>query len=70
MRSVAPGAIGIALMMLVGTCSIGPAAEPEMVRDRLWVWAHEAGVYTGQFGLHGQSRMTPAEAPQLSACAT
>ena len=47
--------------MLAGTWSIGRAGEPETVRDRLWVWAHEAGVYTGQFGLHGRSRITPAE---------
>jgi hypothetical protein len=31
------------------------------VRDRLWVWAHEAGVYNGAWGLPGDSRITPVE---------
>ncbi len=32
------------------------------VRDHLWVWCHEAGSNNGQYGLPGDSRMTPAEA--------
>jgi hypothetical protein len=32
------------------------------LRDKLWLWAHEAGSYTGQHGLPGVSRITPAEA--------
>ena len=31
------------------------------VRDRLWVWAHEAGVYNDHWGLPGGSRITPVE---------
>jgi len=36
--------------------------KPERIRDRLWIWAHEAGSYGDSFGLPGKSRMTPAEA--------
>ena len=32
------------------------------VRDRLWVWCHQAGSYKGQYNLPGPSRMTPAAA--------
>ncbi len=32
------------------------------VRDKFWLWAHEAGSYTGEHGLPGVSRITPAEA--------
>ena len=31
------------------------------VRERLWIWGHEAGAHNGHWGLEGQSRMTPAE---------
>ena len=34
----------------------------ETVRDRLWIWCHQAGSNNGQFGIQGESRMTPAEA--------
>ena len=34
----------------------------ESVRDRLWLWAHEAGSHNGRFGLSGSSRITPAPA--------
>lgn len=37
------------------------AAKPRAVRDRLWVWAHHEGVYNGQWGLKGTSRITPVE---------
>ncbi len=39
----------------------GGASSPDTVRDRLWVWAHEAGVYNGAWGLPGNSRITPVE---------
>lgn len=32
------------------------------VRERLWIWGHEAGSHNNQYGLKGLSRMTPAEA--------
>ncbi len=32
------------------------------VRDRLWLWVHEAGAYNGQYGLPGVSRIAPHEA--------
>jgi hypothetical protein len=32
------------------------------VRDKLWLWGHEAGSHNGIYGLPGCSRMTPAEA--------
>jgi hypothetical protein len=38
-----------------------PGSEGEAIRDRLWVWAHEAGVYNGSWGLPGGSRITPVE---------
>jgi hypothetical protein len=31
------------------------------VRDRLWIWGHEAGAHNGSWGLQAPSRMTPAE---------
>jgi hypothetical protein len=34
----------------------------ETVKDRLWIWGHEAGSHNGAFGVRGPSRMTPAEA--------
>ncbi|MBI3921197.1 MAG: hypothetical protein HY318_07245, partial [Armatimonadetes bacterium] len=33
----------------------------ETVRDRLWIWAHDAFFYDGAYGLPGKSRMTPVE---------
>ncbi len=32
------------------------------MRDKLWLWCHEAGAYAGQYNLPGVSRITPAEA--------
>jgi hypothetical protein len=46
---------------LVGCWASAGAAEPQTVRDRMWVWAHDAGVYNGHWGLPGNSRITPAE---------
>lgn len=35
--------------------------EKSTARDKFWIWGHEAGVYNGQWGLPGNSRMTPVE---------
>lgn len=40
----------------------GAAPRGNTVRDRLWLWSHIAGAYSGQYGLVGGSRITPAEA--------
>jgi hypothetical protein len=32
------------------------------VKERLWIWGHEARSHNGAFGVQGPSRMTPAEA--------
>jgi hypothetical protein len=32
------------------------------MKDKIWLWTHEAGAYNGQYNLPGTSRMTPAEA--------
>src|SRR5262245_25466454 len=32
------------------------------VRDKLWLWGHDAGAHNDGWGLPGASRMTPAEA--------
>lgn len=37
-------------------------AKMDTVRDRLWIWCHQEGSNNGQYGLPGESRMTPAEA--------
>lgn len=31
------------------------------VKDKLWVWGHEAGSHNNEYGIRGSSRMTPAE---------
>lgn len=31
------------------------------MKDKLWIWGHEAGSHDNQFGITGPSRMTPAE---------
>lgn len=36
--------------------------KPARIRDRLWIWAHEAGSYGDSFNLPGRSRMAPVEA--------
>jgi hypothetical protein len=38
--------------------------RPTSVGDRLWVWAHDAGVSNGAWGLPGRSRILPAEGAQ------
>jgi hypothetical protein len=35
---------------------------PTVVRDRLWLWGHEAGSHNDSWGLPRPSRITPAEA--------
>jgi hypothetical protein len=43
----------------------GPAiglAERATVRDRLWLWGHDAGSHNEDWGLPGPSRIMPAEA--------
>ncbi len=37
------------------------AAPPHTVRECMWAWSHEAGVYNGNYGLPGNSRITPVE---------
>ena len=37
------------------------AAPPHTVRECIWAWSHEAGVYNGNYGLPGNSRITPVE---------
>jgi hypothetical protein len=39
----------------------GKTAKCETVRDRFWIWGHDAGVYNGDWGLDANSRMTPVE---------
>jgi hypothetical protein len=42
-----------------------PAGRPQeglTVRDRLWLWGHDAGSHNEGHGLPGPSRITPAEA--------
>lgn len=42
-----------------------PAGRPEerpTVRDRLWLWGHDAGSHNDDWGLPGPSRITPVEA--------
>ncbi|MCL5005299.1 MAG: hypothetical protein M1404_02095 [Acidobacteria bacterium] len=36
-------------------------ASGSTVRDKFWIWGHVAGSHNGQFGIPGNSRMTPAE---------
>jgi hypothetical protein len=38
------------------------SAEKPIVRDRLWLWGHDAGAHNDGWGLPRPSRMTPAEA--------
>lgn len=33
----------------------------EIIRDRLWIWGHEAGSHNSGWNIPGRSRMTPAE---------
>src|SRR5262245_43350864 len=40
----------------------GRPGEGPPVRDRLWLWGHDAGAHDDGWGLPGPSRITPAEA--------
>ncbi len=39
----------------------GEVGAVETVKDRLWIWGHEAGSHNGAFGVPHGSRTTPAE---------
>ena len=39
-----------------------PTAAGSTVRDRLWLWGHDAGAHDEGWGLPGPSRISPAEA--------
>jgi hypothetical protein len=43
------------------TNALGPAGQ-STVRDKLWLWGHDAGAHNDGWGLPGPSRITPAEA--------
>jgi hypothetical protein len=53
----------LCLFLIVAHNAIGQSQplQPATVNDRLWAWAHDAGVYNGNWGLPGPSRMTPVE---------
>src|SRR5262245_63067784 len=38
------------------------STEPSTVRDKLWLWGHDAGAHNEGWGLPRPSRITPAEA--------
>ncbi|HYL36278.1 MAG TPA: hypothetical protein VEV17_10235 [Bryobacteraceae bacterium] len=40
----------------------GAARTPVTVRDRFWLWGHYEGSHNGDYGLPGNSRITPVEA--------
>src|SRR5262245_17720859 len=40
----------------------GQAKEKPTVRDRLWLWGHDAGAHNDSWGLPAPSRITPVEA--------
>jgi hypothetical protein len=42
-------------------CSGGAPAEERTVRDRFWIWAHEAHAYDNAWGLQRNGRITPVE---------
>lgn len=56
-----------AVVLNVGCSRNGPITREQSgskgatVRDHFWIWSHEAGVYNGQWGLPGDSRITPVE---------
>ena len=52
---------GMAAHQAAESPGAGAVFRKETVRDRLWVWAHEAGVYNGAWGLPGDSRITPVD---------
>jgi len=58
LRSVAASALAAALP---GEAQAQAPGKRATVRDRLWVWAHDAHFYNGECGLPGKSRITPVE---------
>jgi hypothetical protein len=46
---------------LPGEAQAQAPRKPATVRERLWVWAHDAHFYNGECGLPGKSRITPVE---------
>ncbi|MBL9169000.1 MAG: discoidin domain-containing protein [Verrucomicrobiales bacterium] len=62
-RQRAPIFLVLSLLLLAAERSNGQSQPPQptTVNDRLWAWAHDAGVYNGNWGLPGPSRMTPVE---------
>jgi hypothetical protein len=55
------GSLILLTLGVAGCFASAGAVEPQKVRDCMWVWAHDAGVYNGQWGLPGNSRITPVE---------
>jgi hypothetical protein len=58
----------IRLTALLGTFSAvwqagstAGAAEPQAIRDAMWMWGHYEGSYNGAWGLPGDSPITPLE---------
>jgi len=61
----------LGLTLLGSSCSNRPQCRScrqerdsqsrETVRDRLWMWAHEAGAYDNSYGLPRNGRITPVE---------
>ena len=41
--------------------AVSTKVKGETVRERFWIWGHDAGVYNGSWGLPGDSRITPVE---------
>jgi hypothetical protein len=62
--AIALGAGAIGAERRAGATGRGPGsgARPTTVRDRLWLWGHPAGSHNGQYGLPGESTITPTEA--------
>jgi hypothetical protein len=58
LRSFAASALAAALP---GEAQGQAPGKRATVRDRFWVWAHDAHFYNGEFGLPGKSRITPVE---------
>jgi hypothetical protein len=55
------GGLGVAAAGM-GRADLEGGDDPvETVRDRLWIWSHDARFYGGDFGLPGASRITPIE---------
>lgn len=54
-------ALAAPLLFGTGASRISAANTAATVRDKFWIWSHEAGVYNGQWGLPGDSRITPVE---------